>query len=708
MKKLIPILILLPYSCLARDATVTVSYSPGHPANIIRPFEAFGAGVDGHERGDISKMLSPYNVRLMQSAGFKSLTYRLRTELGVEAWHWNPQGRWSAPAHQQGYFTGDSQLGAKIDICYGYRLPRRGSSTDQANNDGYSRIVDGSVTTFWKSNPYLDTHYTGDNNDMHPQWVVANLDKLQPVDTIRLLWGTPYARRYVVEYWDGEDALQINDHPDGRWREFPGGRVSDGKGGDVTLKLCAKPKTVNFVRISMTESSCTAPRESRDIRDSLGFALKEIYIGRLNAKGRLVDIIKHGKRRENQTTLYTSSTDPWHASTDIDYNFEQPGFDRIYASGLTNNMPMMVPVPVLYNTPDTAAAELLWLKAKGYPADKVEMGEEPDGQYVSPEDYGALYVQTARAIRRHFPTIALGGPCFQTTETDVVAWPDKHDSRTWMGRFLAYLKQKGHLKDFQFFSFEWYPYDNTLTPTAPQLAGAPDLLSGVLKRLQGDGLSTRIPWYITEYGYSAFSGRAEVDIEGALLNADIVGQFLTLGGDRAYLYGYEPNYLIEEYPGAWGNNMILQADDNGRAKWRIATYWGARMLTRDWVVPGMVNHEIYPAESDLYNNVLQKLITAYAIKRPDGLWGILLINKDPAASHRVMINMIDLDSGTVFKLSTGAKATIFSREQYRWAPSGEYGHPVKSLPPAPANFSNDGAIMMPPYSMCVVKGKFDR
>src|SRR6266480_802363 len=100
---------------------VTVSITPGHPANRFIPSHALGAGIDGHDKGDADQQLKPKNIEAMLSAGLKSLTYRLRTELAIDVWHWNPQGVWSDPARKEGYWISDSKSEAPIWDSYGYR-----------------------------------------------------------------------------------------------------------------------------------------------------------------------------------------------------------------------------------------------------------------------------------------------------------------------------------------------------------------------------------------------------------------------------------------------------------------------------------------------------------------------------------------------------------------------------------------------------------
>jgi hypothetical protein len=697
-----------PTQPLPEIGTVTIAVTSGQPANTFVPTRAFGAGVDGLEKGNIAQVYTSSNIRAMLSAGFHPLTYRLRTELGIEAWHWNPKGRWSDPKRKQGYWTSSQTARQPISICNGYRLPRRGSTIDQANNDSYSRLDDDDTRTFWKSNPYLDRHFTGDDNALHPQWIIIDLGVRKDVDGIKILWGTPYATRYQIEYWQGVDPIYINENPEGNWQPFYGGVIRHGTGGNTLLKLCDLPIEARFFRIMMTAGSHTAPPGSHDIRDRLGYAIREIYLGTIENSGQLQDILKHGKRASHQTVMYASSTDPWHQVSDKDQNIEQPGFDLVFKSGLTCGLPVLVPVAPLYDTPDNAAAEIRFLKLRGYRIERIEMGEEPDGQYVTPEDYGALYIQWAQAIHRVDPHLQLGGPGFQTSIVDYKAWPDRSGNQSWMNRFLNYLRSRNHSSDFTFFTFEWYPFDDVCASTAPQLVGAPELLSGILNKLEQSGLSRSIPWMITEYGFSSFAGQAEVDMPGALLNADIVAQFLTLGGSTAYFYGYEPNSLITEVSACntWGNLALFLADDERQIKQPLATYYGARLLTRQWAQPGDRPHSVYPAISDIKNAQGQAIVTSYAVHRPDRQWAILLINKDPMRSWPVKIR---------FHTKTGPETTLqgpldlyqYSSAQYVWHPQKEHGYAKPDLPPQHSQLpkSSDPVITLPPYSLSVVRGQ---
>ena len=684
--------------------TVSATVATDKPVNVFVPIEALGGGIDGHERGECAVMFSKHSVSEMRSAGLGPLTYRLRTELAGEVWHWNPKGRWSDAAHQRGYWISDSAADAPITISYGYRLPRRGNTIDQANDDGYSRLTDGDEETFWKSNPYLDPHFTGEPESAHPQWIVVDLGQATAVDAIRIKWALPYATHYQVQYWTGEDPMHLHIDPPGTWAAFEHGEVNDSAGGDQTVRLASAARVIRFVRVLMINSS-DLPRSAVDVRDGLGFAVYEIGVGMLGPDGMFQDKLRHAPDRNHQSVVYVSSTDPWHRATDIDYKIEQPGLDYILRSPLTNNQPVLVPVGALYDVPENAAAEVQYLSQRGYPI-AVEIGEEPDGQWVAPEDYAAVYEQVGRQLKTAHPDLKIGGPSLQSFEDRLLTWPDNSNNPFWMQRFLRHIAAAGI--PLEFFSFEFYPFDEICSPAPPQLLQVPGRLASVMSSLREDGVPSNIPWLLSEYGYSVFAGRQEVDIEGALFHADVIGTFLSLGGDRAYLYGYEPGYLVNELTCSWGNLMMLQLSRDKATLHRLSTYHSARLIGEDWLEPVKQAHQVFPVTISGQRSDVPLEVTAYAARRPDGQWSILAINKNPNQPAKLQVAFHRGKGGPGAGFVGKLDAIQFSRAQYRWRDDGENGRPIKSVPPVRRRVSAAAAYQLPPYSLTVLRGEIDR
>jgi hypothetical protein len=686
-----------------KDKVIDVTVQAERPVNRVNPMEALGAGVDGHEKGECARMFTNKNIAEMRSAGFGPLTYRLRTELAGEVWHWNPRGKWSDPVHKCGYWTSDDSLGEPINLSYGYRLPRRGNTIDQANDDGYSRIADGDEESFWKSDPYLDSHFTGAPGDAHPQWVVIDLGAKKPVNSIRIHWRVPYAQQYTVEYWSGDDPMHLHADDDDEWRSFAHGHVDDAHGGDELIRLEERPRQVRFVRIVMSHSSQTSAQLSDDIRDRLGFSIREIDIGRIDKRKRFYDYVRHAPDRQRQTVIYVSSTDPWHRAEDIDFSTEQPGLDLILRSALTNSLPVLVPVGVLYDTPENAAAEVSYLLRRNYDLEGIELGEEPDGQWVSPEDYAALYAGVARRLAALNPRPKLGGPSLQNFEEQLLTWADASGNRSWMNRFLKYVRSAG--VRFDFFSFEFYPFDNICADAAAQLLEIPKRLDAMLSSLRADGVPSDIPWLMTEYGYSVFAGRHEVDLPGALFNADTVATFLTLGGSKAYQYGYEPNYLQDELKCSWGNLMMLQLNPNNDQLNRLSAYHAAQLITKEWMQPTNEKHEIFPVTIKQHGSTSMPVVTVYAVRRPDKQWALLAINKHPNRAARLSVQFNFSKTQRQVSFVGDVDLIRFSREQYLWRDDGPNGHPIRNLPPAHLTRNASSFYQLPPYSLTVLRGK---
>jgi hypothetical protein len=658
---------LLPCIVLATlgAQTIRVDITPTHSTNHFRPDETLGAGIDRIPPEAIDSGLSQPNLAKVLASGWQPISYRNNTELSIEAWHWNPQGTWSESG-QKGYFTGSATPGEPIRYSYGYSLPHRGfTRNDGTPNAGFSRITDGDDSTYWKSNPYLTQRFTGESDSLHPQWVVLDLSQILQIDSIRIKWAAPYATKFLVQHWIGEDPMHGATH--GVWQTFPLGSFERGHGGSDVLRLNTSPVPVRFIRILMTESSNSCGTGvSADPRACVGYAINEIYLGTASADGEFHDVLRHTPDQE-QTTTYCSSVDPWHEASDLGTTHQaQVGFDLFFTSGVTRGLPAMMPIALVYDTPENAVAEVAYLKNRKYPISYIEMGEEMDGQYLSPEDYGALYIQWATALHRLDPTLKLGGPSFQGVTQDIETWPDTNGKVSWTARFIEYLKQRDRLRDLAFFSFEHYPLEGCRIPWG-SLYDEPQLVSHIMQVWRDDGVPADVPLFITESNLSAAASETSMDIFSGLWLADYIGSFLTAGGNGVYYFHYLPLLMehgCNDSPGTFG---MFSVDAHYNIQQPLAQFFVSQLINLEWVGAVERQHDIYPAKGDVDDGAGHDLVTAYALKRPDGQWSLLMVNRDQDNAHRVQIEFHD-QTGESNSFAGTVAISTFGKAQYRWHP----------------------------------------
>jgi len=694
--------LILPGSASAQ--TIRVDITPEHSTNKFVPNQALGAGIDRMSAVAIEKLFTEPALKQVLSAGWQTVTYRQNTELKVEAWHWNPKGTWSDPGGK-GYFTGRDTPMEIIRNSHGYPLPHRGfTRNDGTETSGYSRLTDGDLNSYWKSNPYLAKAFTGEEDALHPQWVVVDLANPLPISAIRIAWAEPYAKRYRVQYWTGEQPIQ--QPTKGSWVTFAGGAVDDGKGGQVSLPLNSTPLPVRFLRIWMTESSNTCDSHgSADRRNCVGFAIRELYIGTVSANGEFQDAARHTPDQD-QTTTWCSSIDPWHEPADFDPRVhDQVGLDLFYTSGVTRGLPAMIPIALIYAIPEDAAAELAYLEKRKYPISYVEMGEEPDGQYMLPEDYAALYLQFADALHRVDPALKLGGPVFQGVNEDILVWPDGEGRTSWTRRFIDYLKAHGRLKDLAFFSFEHYPYV-PCTISWNNLYDEPRLVSHIVDVWRADGVPADVPLFITESNIAWSTGESFVDIFGALWLADYVGAFLSAGGNAIYYFHYLPMGVHPGCNESMGTFGMFTVDRDFQIQQPTSQFFASQLINLEWVQPGSGGHRLFPAASDIEDPAGHFLVTAYATLRPDGQWSLLVVNRDQWNGHKVWIAFQDAKGKTEHSFSGPVMVKTFGRAQYQWHPDakGGFAEPDGPIAEATVNASSDTQFDLPAASMSVIRG----
>ena len=698
---------LLIFAMQARIATAqsngerpgTVRVDTSREINAFNPDAALGSSIDALSRYDINKVFSPHIVQESLSAGWGPLTYRNNTELRMAAWHWNPAGTWSDARHQSGYFTGSTELAEPIRHILAYALPHRGFGTSG------DRPLAGPNLTYWKSNPYLASKFTGEGDALHPQWVVVDLQSAKPVNAVRIQWASPYATRYRVEYWSGTDALDFDLGPKGKWNVFSAGNLTNAKGGTVTLKLSNAPIPTRYIRVLMTESSNTCDEHgSDDVRNCVGYAMQQIQAGTIDARGAFDEVAK--SPAEARTTYCVSSIDPWHSAEDVNDSgsYQHVGFDLLFRSGLTNNLPAMLPVTMLYGTPDDAAAEVAYVEKRGYDLGYVEMGEEPDGKHAMPEDYAALYIQWAAAIHKVDPKLRLGGPIFEGVTEDITVWPDAQGRTSWMGRFVDYLKAHGRLSDLAFVSFEHYPYE-TCKITWKSLYSEPQLMEHILHVWREDGVPENVPLMVTESNIAPELTGPMSTIFAGLWLADNVGSFFEGGGAAFYHSPIQPQDIHNTCEG-WASWSNFESDEFYHIKGYTSFYFAAQMINYEWVQHHSGMHHMFAASSDIKDGEGNMLVTSYAVHRPDGEWSLMLVNRDENNSHAVRIVFSDSKAKREASFAGPVRFATFGSEQYVWINDGPNSHadPDGPLVGRTVIADDQTEFTLPKASITVIRG----
>jgi hypothetical protein len=315
-----------------------------------------------------------------------------------------------------------------------------------------------------------------------------------------------------------------------------------------------------------------------------------------------------------------------------------------------------------------------------------------------PEDYAALYVQWATALHRLDPTLKLGGPSFQGVNKDIEVWPDASGRVSWTVRFLNYLKQHDRMKDLSFFSFEHYPYDPCRIPWS-SLYDEPELIRHIIEVWHEDGVPTDMPMFVTEGNLSSAASETYQDIFSGIWLADYVGSLLDSGGKAVYYFHYLPLPMepgCNSSPGTFG---MFTVDASYKIQQPLAQFFIAQLINLEWAQPGSGDHQVYTAKSDIEDGAGRELVTAYALKRPDGEWALMIVNRDQESAHRVRIAFRGgAESSSGF--AGPVEIATFGSAQYKWNPplTRFMAHAEEAAKPTIVSYTNgtanpDGPIL---------------
>ncbi len=117
---------------------------------------------------------------------------------------------------------------------------------------------------------------------------------------------------------------------------------------------------------------------------------------------------------------------------------------------------------------------------------------------------------------------------------------------------------------------------------------------------------------------------------------------------------------------------------------------------------------MFPSAADIKDAEGNRLVTSYAVRRPDGNWSLMLVNRDENNPHTVRVVFADAKSKREASFAGPVTLVSFGSEQYVWINDGPNSHPDPDHAPVATVLqmpSPSSTFTLPKASITVLRGR---
>jgi hypothetical protein len=156
----------------------------------------------------------------------------------------------------------------------------------------------------------------------------------------------------------------------------------------------------------------------------------------------------------------------------------------------------------------------------------------------------------------------------------------------------------------------------------------------------------------------------------------------------------------------WATWSNFVADEDYAITGYTSPYFAARLINLEWVQHRSGVHRLFPSSTGIVDGEGNVLVTSYAVRRPDGYWSLLLVNRDENEAHTVRVAFEDGTARRSASFSGPVRLVTFGSMQYAWRNEGRTSHADPDGPPAASTIAGgpDAAFTLPKASITVLRG----